>query len=235
MTTEDYASLSRQDTPPTILFIGDSTCFSNMYIRLVQSEFPDIDIERAINLTEARQDSLYRNRAVEAVVFACRNGRDAVAELQAQFQHDTGLRLILAYQTISEVRSILDAIESRAIVERLSFLPLRARMDCTVTILRLVLSGERHVSGEVMDTLMAWKSTDTSETHDGWTLTAREKEVLEHLAKGASNKLIALELDLAESTVKLHIHHIIHKLGVSNRTEAAVAYVAGLAKTHVTT
>ena len=230
MKSANYASLSKEDLQPTIKFIGDTTCFSDMYIRLIQSEFPDVNVFRIVSMAEARPtlyDGLSNTRAL---VMACRSGPQAVARLQALIHQEPGLRPVLAYQTMSEARAVLEAIDDRAFVERLSFLPLRARMDCTVTILRLVLSGERHVSGEIMDTLMAWRSENATDPDDGWTLTAREQEVLQELAKGASNKVIARELKLAESTVKLHIHHIISKLGVSNRTEAAVAYVAGLAK-----
>lgn len=230
MNTGDFSSLSRQDSRPSILFIGDTTSFSDMYIRLIKSEFPDVNVQRAVNTSEANPGN---HNSLRAVVMACREGVDALGRLQSWIQMDPSLRPVLAYQTMSEARTVLEAINDRSLVERLSFLPLRARMDCTVTILRLVMSGERHVSGEVLDTLMAWKAEDASDADEGWTLTAREKEVLEHLSKGASNKLIARELELAESTVKLHIHHIIRKLGVRNRTEAAVAYVAGLAKMQV--
>lgn len=234
MRTKDYPSLAKGAAPPAILFVGDSTSFSDMYIRLIQSEFQDVDVKRATNLDDAHAAALFRGSDVEAIVLACRNGHDAVADIQAQLQQEPDLHLVLAYQSVSEARDLLGSIENRTFVERLSFLPLRTRMDCTVTILRLVLSGERHVSADIMDTLMAWKSASSSEAKNGATLTAREQEVLEHLAKGASNKLIARELELAESTVKLHIHHIIRKLGVSNRTEAAVAYVAGRTNLQIT-
>lgn len=53
-------------------------------------------------------------------------------------------------------------------------------------------------------------------------LTAREKEVLSFLAKGASNKDIARALDLQVVTVKLHVRGICRKMKVSNRTQAAL-------------
>ncbi|RFC66515.1 DNA-binding response regulator [Fulvimarina endophytica] len=52
-------------------------------------------------------------------------------------------------------------------------------------------------------------------------LTDREADVLELIASGTPNKLIADRLDLSEHTVKLHVHRVIRKLGVRNRTEAA--------------
>ena len=62
-------------------------------------------------------------------------------------------------------------------------------------------------------------------------LTRREREVLDLIARGFSNKRIALELGIAEKTVKTHVGHVLAKLGVSDRTQAAVYAVrAGLAE-----
>ena len=61
-------------------------------------------------------------------------------------------------------------------------------------------------------------------------LSPREREILAFLAKGASNKEIARHLELAESTVKIHVQHILRKLNLSSRVQAAVyAVEAGLA------
>lgn len=53
-------------------------------------------------------------------------------------------------------------------------------------------------------------------------LTEREREVLEHLALGESNKGIARTLDISPDTVKLHVRHILTKLNLTSRVEAAV-------------
>jgi len=60
-------------------------------------------------------------------------------------------------------------------------------------------------------------------------LTRREREVLELLGRGFSNKRIALELGVAEKTVKTHVGHVLAKLGVADRTQAALyAVQAGM-------
>lgn len=53
-------------------------------------------------------------------------------------------------------------------------------------------------------------------------LTPREKEILACLARGESNKVIARTLDVAESTVKIHVQNILKKLNLSSRVQAAV-------------
>jgi len=53
-------------------------------------------------------------------------------------------------------------------------------------------------------------------------LSPREEEVLREIALGASNKEIARTLDIAETTVKIHVQHILRKLGLSSRVQAAV-------------
>ena len=53
-------------------------------------------------------------------------------------------------------------------------------------------------------------------------LTPREEEVLSEIALGASNKEIARTLDIAETTVKIHVQHILRKLELTSRVQAAV-------------
>lgn len=57
-------------------------------------------------------------------------------------------------------------------------------------------------------------------------LSAREREVLALIARGDSNKVIARKLDIAETTVKIHVQHILRKLQLTSRVQAAV-YAAG--------
>ncbi len=57
-------------------------------------------------------------------------------------------------------------------------------------------------------------------------LSPREREILDHVAQGASNKEVARALGIAETTVKIHVQHILRKLNLSSRVQAAV-YVTG--------
>lgn len=59
----------------------------------------------------------------------------------------------------------------------------------------------------------------TAERHR---LTARETQIVQWLARGASNKVIARELDVSESTVKIHVQNVLKKLNLTSRVQVAV-------------
>lgn len=61
-------------------------------------------------------------------------------------------------------------------------------------------------------------------------LTTREQQILELLSEGYQNKLIAHKMSLSEHTVKVHVHNLLSKLHVSNRTQAAATYRRGMDK-----
>jgi two-component system, NarL family, nitrate/nitrite response regulator NarL len=92
-------------------------------------------------------------------------------------------------------------------------------------IVRSVASGESYVnpslSARVLSKSLASSSAEKPAIDQ---LTSREREVLELVAEGLSNKMIALRLDLMEKTVKHHMTQILSKLNISNRTEAALAW-----------
>ncbi|MFT4183069.1 MAG: response regulator transcription factor [Rhizobium sp.] len=98
-------------------------------------------------------------------------------------------------------------------------------------ILRTVASGETYVAPTLSARLISAQADGTSAKADLIDeLTDRENEVLQLVAMGMSNKQIGLKLDLHEKTVKHHMTQIFTKLGVTNRTEAAMAFRDALEK-----
>jgi DNA-binding NarL/FixJ family response regulator len=92
-----------------------------------------------------------------------------------------------------------------------------------------------HAGETLLDPAVAARLVEAISTPAGQAaperLTAREREVLLLIARGYANKRIALELGVAEKTVKTHVGHVLAKLGVTDRTQAAVYAVrAGLAE-----
>jgi DNA-binding NarL/FixJ family response regulator len=91
-------------------------------------------------------------------------------------------------------------------------------------ILRTVASGESYVAPTLSARLISGQGTTPAKADLIRALTDRESEVLQLVATGLSNKQIGLKLDLHEKTVKHHMTQIFTKLGVANRTEAAMAF-----------
>jgi two-component system nitrate/nitrite response regulator NarL len=96
--------------------------------------------------------------------------------------------------------------------------------------IRFMALGERFIPVEFLaEASSAFGQGRGDLENDGAKLTAREQEVLRALCDGMTNKQIARDLQLKEPTVKLHIKTLYRRLGVSNRTQAAmVARTRGL-------
>jgi two-component system nitrate/nitrite response regulator NarL len=97
-------------------------------------------------------------------------------------------------------------------------------------ILRLIadaMRGQTAISPELASLLAAaLREESMTEQRSHASLTERETAILKCLAAGMSNKLIARELDIMESTVKVHVRNLLKKLKFRSRVEAAVWAVA---------
>jgi DNA-binding NarL/FixJ family response regulator len=91
--------------------------------------------------------------------------------------------------------------------------------DALVRAIRAVHDGHLLLSPEAAGILLQ-PATGPNRGLDA--LTAREREVLAELAKGRSNREIARALHVAEKTVKAHVSSVLAKLGVQDRTQAAL-------------
>jgi NarL family two-component system response regulator LiaR len=91
--------------------------------------------------------------------------------------------------------------------------------------IRTVHAGESLLHPSVAARLMEEVASEGGRARGTDTLTEREHEVLGLLARGCSNKVIARELDVSEKTVKTHVSNILGKLGVTDRTQAALLAV----------
>lgn len=103
----------------------------------------------------------------------------------------------------------------------LGYLLKNIESDFLVESLRRAADGEAVMSPEMTTKLMR-EVRGGATTAKEPPLSPREREILAYLARGASNKEIARELDVAESTVKIHVQHILRKLELTSRVQAAV-------------
>ncbi|NLP61394.1 response regulator [Paraburkholderia sacchari] len=105
--------------------------------------------------------------------------------------------------------------------------------DALVAAIRKAAAGQpvitEHMTAKLVEQMRkpaAAPSSPSAPRTSGETLTARERDIVRELARGASNKEIARTLDLAESTVKIHVRNILRKLNLTSRVQVAV-YAVG--------
>lgn len=103
------------------------------------------------------------------------------------------------------------------------FLPKSARPSVIQNALKLVLDGSVYVPPLLLDEQFRAMGTDNAGAVDEHGLTQRQRQVLEKLCAGRSNKEIARDLNLAENTVKVHISAIFRALNVVSRTQAVLS------------
>ncbi|KAF0102487.1 MAG: two-component system NarL family nitrate/nitrite response regulator NarL [bacterium] len=97
--------------------------------------------------------------------------------------------------------------------------------------LRAAATGKVIISDALTHVMAAaLRDQNRPETPQEADLTEQEIRILERIATGMSNKVIGKELDIAEGTVKVHVKHILRKLSLRSRVEAAVWAVAHLQK-----
>jgi DNA-binding NarL/FixJ family response regulator len=97
--------------------------------------------------------------------------------------------------------------------------------DALVRAIRSVHDGNLLLSAEAAGTVLH-RGADRGAVAGLDALTGREREVLEQITKGRSNREIARALNVAEKTVKTHVSSVLAKLGVADRTQAALHAVA---------
>ena len=138
---------------------------------------------------------------------------------------DSGIEVPITMLTTSnEERDLVESLRSGA----QGYLLKDMDPDELVSALHQIVEGETVVAPQLAGTLarvLQGKSIETEKDTPLAELTPREMEIIEHLAIGQSNKVIARELGITDGTVKLHVKAILRKLEVSSRVEAAVIAV----------
>lgn len=121
---------------------------------------------------------------------------------------------VIALTSVLEDASVTGAVRAGAI----GYLLKDTEADELVRAIKSAAAGQVQLSPKAAERLM--REIRTPDSPDK--LTERETDVLRLLAAGKSNKEIALELIIGETTVKTHVSNVMMKLGVSSRTQAAL-------------
>lgn len=114
----------------------------------------------------------------------------------------------------------IDSIQKLLAAGALGYLTKASPSDVILGALRLVLAGGVYIPPSILDPGDGQPVLPESVRHAA--LTSRQIDVLRELAKGLSNKQIAISLEVTEGTVKIHLAAIFRILKVNNRTEAVL-------------
>ena len=215
--------------PIRVLVVDDHTLFRRGLISLlagdvrfeVVAEAGDAN-EAHHRATETQPDVILLDNHMPGV-----NGVDALAGFKALAP---GARVLML--TVSE-----DELDLSAALRGGARGYLLKTMDSEMlaAAIQRTMAGESVVSPEMTSKLVdafragqgaapsSAPSVDTDPIHS---LSPREREILGLIAKGASNKEVARDLNIAEATVKIHVQHILRKLNLNSRVQAAVYLAA---------
>lgn len=143
-------------------------------------------------------------------------GMDGIETLSAM--RDAGIGSHIVVFTVSDDRAdVISALKSGAD----GYLLKDMEPDELVASIHQACSGKMVLSDQLTEVLASSFREQKSERNLDQ-LTRRELQILKSIAEGLSNKLIGRRLDIAESTVKVHVKHLLKKLGFRSRVEAAV-------------
>jgi DNA-binding NarL/FixJ family response regulator len=189
-----------------ILVVDDHPLFLEG-IATVIADQPDIEIVgRAATARQAVEE--FRRVLPDVTLMDLRlpdmSGNSAVTAIRAEFP-EAKVIILTTFEGDFEIQRALAAGVRGYLLKSAPF-------EHLVDAIRKVHSGRKHFPTEVAETLAEHFSSDA--------LSEREIEVLRRMAEGDRNRDIGKHLSISEETVKVHIRHIMNKLGAKDRTQA---------------
>jgi DNA-binding NarL/FixJ family response regulator len=203
-----------------ILIVDDHTLFRRGFSLLLQRLYPEAEIEEASDVTTALE--VARRIAVDLVLLdLAMPGMEGMSGLE-QLHEVLPSAAVVIVSAISDSDRIREALERGArgyVLKTINDAALKHALS-------LVMSGETYVPAELLQERslrgLVGPGGKGGAENPLANLTDRQRDVLGLLMTGQSNKEIARDLGLLESTVKAHIKVILNKLSVANRTQAAM-------------
>jgi DNA-binding NarL/FixJ family response regulator len=173
---------------------------------VIKAQSDMVMVAEASNGQDAVQQ--FREHAPDVTLMDLRlpdmSGIDAMIAIRSEFP-DARIIILTTFAADTEIQRALEA-GARAYV--LKSMPPRELVD----IIRQVHAGKKRIPPEI--------AAHLAEHYSDEALTGREIEVLQQVAGGNRNRDIAEKLFITEETVKVHVKHIMEKLGASDRTQA---------------
>lgn len=220
------ASMQNKENRGGILMLADTGVAFQSLLSSAQMCFPKVEIVLSSQIPDEDATS-FVPRLVLIDAFAFRNVSNVISQCR---EHYPDAPIALMVESGWNEDAALRAIVAERAIQGL--VPFNLAINVWLATIWLLLNG-----GEYFPNVMSPRSvargflsrrgpssaTDPHSESAG-VLSAREAEVLELMSDGLQNKIIASKMALSEHTVKVHVHNIIRKLKVHNRTQAAAVF-----------
>lgn len=217
-----------------ILYIDEQQLTRDCISHELERHLPELKVVGRATARGIDADDAPLGRLVVAVLYAHANRTDACTHQDTVDDEKIADELTLLEQLTGDVpRVLLSDIEMpedivSAFQRRIrGYVPTTLPIKQVAEAIRYVIAGGIFVPSSILS-LSDRKSPSPREQAEPNPSTIlanfspRQNEVLRRLWRGSSNKMIAYELSMCESTVKVHIRHIMKKLNVSNRTQVVL-------------
>ena len=218
----------------SIYYIGASEKFPKELEGVIEREIDDgrfVRISQKIDLYRSERGGEFSKRLFLIDEGFSAERKESVACLRRNFPE---ANLCMLINDDLSFPAIISEYFQEGLIK--SVLPMNLRIDLWLGAIRLMLNGGHYLPADAIKYMgferpagaapaLQLRKPHGRTKNQFSKLTKRETEVLCLISEGYQNKNIANKLSLSEHTIKLHIHHIISKLGVSNRTEAAAIFI----------
>lgn len=206
--------MSAPNAPARVLLVDDQTLFRAGLARILDEDPRMEVVGQAADGIEALQ--LVQELRPDIVLMDLKMPRmDGVEATKRLVEDHPGIK-VLILATFETDRYVLQALRAGAS----GYILKDCEAEAIISGIVAVLSGDRvmasAVANRVLDMLDG--TTTQREFYDG--LTAREIEIMKHLASGMANKQIAYRLKISEKTVRNHVSNIYEKLKIGDRSQA---------------